>query len=289
MDEQVSREQSVAFGLVLKASPKVEKGERVIYCEPSTEGTDLQGERMLIRALQDSSEYFKAKGNFDIDHKTLRGESRLYEIGRPTEVRFDDGRVFVKGIIYSGTGKVAEQANLFWESLTAMQPPMPWWPSVGGRVVHAGAVVPNGQTEPVQTIQAVQWTNIGFAKEPVNTQVPTVSAMPLGTFAKAWIGEGSLLAQDVIRKAIEAGSGTDVAQLAGGAALRKESLGNPRRAALIRALCARALKRGRPNGSVVEHLVSTLEQAGLARASAIQGVVEFLRDMQQRREQRYER
>ena len=57
-------------------------------------------------------------------------------------------------------------------------------------------------------VKSVLWTNLAFAKEPVNQTVKAVSLMGFDDFAKA----------------IAAGYGTDSAQLSGGAALRRESL-----------------------------------------------------------------
>lgn len=33
----------------LKATPKLEGGQRVLYCEPSNEATDMEGERVIDR------------------------------------------------------------------------------------------------------------------------------------------------------------------------------------------------------------------------------------------------
>jgi len=214
----------------LKATPKVEAGQRVIFCEPSNEGTDLDGERVLREALKESADYFLAKGNFDIDHLTIIGYARKldnprrYEIGRPTDVRFERGRTFVKGFIYQGSGDMAEEANKFWSSLTEVHPPMPWYPSVGGHVRDRGVILPKGESAPVRAIKKVYWNNIGFSREPVNPTVPGVTTMPLDVFAKSWIGPGSTLEYETIEKSVTAGYGTDHAALAGGGALRQESL-----------------------------------------------------------------
>lgn len=243
----------IALPLTLKATPRLEGGERWLYCEPSNEATDLDGERMLRAALRESRQYFLDKGNFDLDHITIKGyqpsipNPRLYEIGRPTDVRFDDERLFVKGYVYRGDGPTAERANEFWDSLTQLAPPMPWYPSVGGYVRDAGTILPTGEAAPVKAIKRVYWNNIGFAREPVNPTVPGASLVPLGVFAKCWIGPGSTLAYTRVAKASEAGYGTELAQLRDGGALRTESLhGAPtrpvRQDALVRLL--RALQAG---------------------------------------------
>ena len=109
---------------LLKATPRVEDGQRVIYIEASNEAVDHQGEVVMAKALADSADYYLRHGNLDIDHYTLIGprmglrDSNLYEIGRPLEVSSRDGKTFVKGVVYSGTGPAAEQANIFWSSMT---------------------------------------------------------------------------------------------------------------------------------------------------------------------------
>jgi hypothetical protein len=47
--------------------------------------------------------------------------------GPGTEVRVDNGATFVKSEIYSGTGRMAEKANLFWSSLTDVSPAKRWY------------------------------------------------------------------------------------------------------------------------------------------------------------------
>jgi len=289
-------ERLTAFPLALKAVPKLEAGQRIIYCEPSNEGTDLEGERVLREALRDSRDYFLAKGNFDIDHLTIRGyqmphidNPRLWEIGRPTEVRFDDRRTFVKGFIYQGTGPMAQKANEFWSSLTELEPPMVWYPSVGGHIREAGTILPKGEAVPVRAIRKVFWNNVGFSREPVNPTVPGVSLMPLGEFAKCWIGAGSRLDYTPVAKAIDAGYGTDVASLTGGGALRRESLhGDPRyRAAVVRLEGAMRTGDLAPRGDklTVCDLVDYLMDQGLVQDEALTIVRQFLSDLSTQRKE----
>jgi len=212
---------------MLKATPRVEDGQRIIYIEASNEAVDHQGEVVMAKALSDSAEYYLRHGNLDIDHYTLIGprlgikNANLYEIGRPTEVKSRDGKTLVKGIIYSGNGPAAEQANIFWSSLTDINPPQRWYPSVGGAVPPGGKVVdfdPATNQRRVM-IKATRWTNIGFSKTPVNPSVPTVSTVPFAALAKSWLADGI----DFL-KTLTAGYGTDSAALAGGGALRRQSL-----------------------------------------------------------------
>lgn len=215
---------------MLKATPRMEEGQRVIYIEASNEAVDHQGEVVMSKALADSADYYLRHGNLDIDHYTLIGprsgmkDANLYEIGRPLEVSSRDGKTFVKGCIYSGSGPAAEQANIFWSSLTDINPPQRWYPSVGGAIPPGGKVVdfdPVTQKRRV-LVKATRWTNIGFSKTPVNPAVPTVSTVPFGALAKSWAAEGIDFLG--MQKALTAGYGTDSASLTGGAALRTQSL-----------------------------------------------------------------
>lgn len=212
---------------LLKASPRMEGDRRFIFLEASNEARDQQNEVVLSKALKDSADYFLKFGNLDIDHYTIIGPKlgipnyNSYEIGRPVDVRVDGKRTFVKGEIFRGEGPAAEKANEFWSSLTDLNPPQRWYPSVGGKVLEGGRSTefdPETKSNRV-LVKAVRWYNIGFSKTPVNAAVPTVSAMPFGLFAKSWTAAGLDLT-----KALEAGYGTDSATLSGGGAMRRQSL-----------------------------------------------------------------
>lgn len=192
---------------LFKARPATEGDGRFIYCEPSNENWDADGERVLQKALAASADHFLKFGNLDIAHKTMLGHRigldypEIYEIGRPVEVRTEP-RIMLKGEIYRGSGKTVEQANLFWASLTEQQPPKQWYPSIGGR---SGPKDTDAKGR--STITKVVWTNVGFANEPVNRTVKSVS-----------------LTHDEFLKAVTAGYQTDVAQLEGGQAVQKQSI-----------------------------------------------------------------
>ena len=208
-----------------KASPHTEGDRRFVYCEPSNENLDVQDERTLQTALQRSAAHFLRFGNLDVGHLTFLGlqlkiqHPELYEIGRPVDVTFDP--TLVKGEIYRGDGPTAEQANLFWASLTEQKPPQQWYPSVGGRT-FAKSCQPDGTCD----ILAVAWENIGFWKIPVNQTVRPVSVMPMGVFAKALL----------------AGYGTDSSTFIGGRALQAESLDAPKRLPAYQPIAGRFLK-----------------------------------------------
>ncbi|HET7674201.1 MAG TPA: hypothetical protein VFL54_01630 [Gammaproteobacteria bacterium] len=215
----------ISISQLLKATPAVEGGQRCIYIEASNEAIDQQGEIVLAKALAESAEFYLRYGNLDIDHVTQIGAQvgipnyELYEIGRPLDVRVDGPRTFVKGEIFTGAGPAAEKANNFWQSLTEIDPPQRWYPSVGGKVLDSYTDLDPKTQQKRRFVTKVRWTNIGFSKTPVNTTVPTVSTIPFGVLAKCW-GVGGL----DMSKALDAGYGTDAAALSGGAALRQQSL-----------------------------------------------------------------
>lgn len=209
---------------LLKAHPSEESGRRYVYMQASDESLDHQGEVVLTKALADSAQYFLKYGNIDLDHRTQMGpregqpSHHLFEIGKPIDVKIDGKRTFVKAEIYKGEGATAEHANNFWSSLTQQVPPKKWYPSVGGECARTSAVDPE-TGRPIKVINKVRWTNIGMSGTPVNLHVPTVACMPFGALQKSMAVGGFSM-----RKAIEAGYGTDTAELTGGEALREQSL-----------------------------------------------------------------
>lgn len=221
----------LSIGNLLKATPHMDGGQRIVYFEASNEGLDQQNEVIAAKALAESAEYFKRYGNIDIDHYTLIGKPspeqgrpgipgcELFEIGRPIDVRQDGKTTFVKAQIYAGDGPAAQRANDFWSSITDVNPPQRWYPSVGGSVLGKSVEIDPVTKLRKAIVSKVRWTNIGVSKTPVNQHVGTCATIPLGAFAKSWGATGLDFA-----KALEAGYGTDSASLAGGGALRKQSL-----------------------------------------------------------------
>lgn len=207
---------------LLKATPSEEGGERILFLEASTEDRDHQNEIVLQKALSDSTPYFKRYGNIDISHYTIIGP-RLgipnhleYEIGRPRDVCVDGKKTFVKAELYRGESVQAKNANMVWDSLTKQKPPMPWYPSVGGAVLAKSIKIDPDTQDRIAVIERVRWNNIALDRTPVNQSVREVSTAPLGVFAKSLGG--------FVLKGLTAGYGTDSATLAGGSALREQSL-----------------------------------------------------------------
>jgi hypothetical protein len=266
----------------LKAMPLEESGRRMVYIEASNESVDVQGEVVMSKALAESAGYYKQFGNLDIDHITQIGAKQgipdytLYEIGRPVDVTVKDGRTFVKGELYSGLGAAAEKANQVWSSLTEINPPARWYPSVGGQTLEKAVAFDDGGVRRAY-IKRVRWTNVALSKTPVNQSVPSVQTVPMPVFAKCWGAHGLDFA-----KALEAGYGTDSATLTGGGALRVQSLhGSPMGYMEFRDRLADAVRGGRPSERGAQPLVAlAMREFGLSQDKATAWVGRFLRDLE---------
>lgn len=288
MSDAIEATEFLCVTELLKATPREEGGARLVYIEASNEARDFQGEVVLSKALADSAPYFASYGNLDIDHFTIPSvasragihEPQLWEIGQPIEARVRDGRTFVKGEIYRGDGPLAAKANEFWHSVTELDPPRRWYPSVGGSVLGRK----QGQdplTKAATTfIESVRWTNIGFSRTPVNPAVPTVKTVPFGALSKSWGEQGFDLC-----KALEAGHHASPEGLSGGGALRTQSLQGVRskgRASSFfsfRERVAGDLRKGlcgQSRGDIAEHAVRHL---GLSIATATDWAGRFLSDL----------
>lgn len=211
----------VSFDLMLKATPATEGEDRIIYFEASNEGVDQQGERVLAKALAESAAIFKAHGNIDLDHMSLlrKGttEGVESEIGFPVDAVINDKRTFVKAQLYKGESRLAKNANMVWESLTAISPPARWYPSVGGSILERGVEIDPLTKAQVNVVKKVRWVNVALSRTPVNQNLGVVGTAPVGTFCKS-------LGCFILNKGLEAGYGTDSASLTGGGALRTQSL-----------------------------------------------------------------
>lgn len=275
----------LSIGAMLKATPSTEGGRRYLYMEASNEGLDQQAEVVAKAALADSASYYLRYGNVDIDHLTQIGpklgipDYALYEVGRPVDVAQRGSATFVKAEIFAGEGPAAEKANMLWSGLTEIKPEQRWYPSVGGVIpkegksVVADAQAPGGRKV---VISKVRWTNIGLSKTPVNQHVAACAVIPVGAFAKSW-GVGGL----DIRKALEAGYGTDSATLEGGAAMRKQSLDKkPINYWDWRDSVSNAMRKGECGDntarSLIDHSVKTY---GYSEDEAAEHVERFMNDL----------
>lgn len=271
----------LSFDLMLKATPSTEGDRRFIYLEASNEGVDQQGERVLAKALGDSTDFFLKFGNIDIDHYTILGpklgmaNAMSYEIGRPVAVDIKGEKTFVKAELYQGDGPLAEQANMVWESMTRLNPPARWYPSVGGAVLAKSMQIDPETKSKVAVIDKVRWSNIGLSRTPVNQHLPCATAAPIGTFAKSLNG--------FVVKALEASYCTDVAQLTGGAALGMQSLdmGGPHSYHDFREQMADALSRQLVVSQTADGLIAfAVNSLHLPQYAAEEWVNRFLGDLQ---------
>lgn len=273
----------LSIGSMLKATPQVDGGRRIVYFEASNEGLDQQGEVVAAKALAESADYFKRYGNIDIDHFTLIGaktgipDYAMYEIGRPVDVRQERGTTFVKAEIYAGTGPAAERANQFWSSLTEISPPARWYPSVGGSVLEKAVEIDPSTKLRKAIIKKVRWNNIGVSKTPVNQHVSTCATVPVGAFAKCWTAAGLDLA-----KALEAGYGTDSAAMTGGSAMRRQSLDGVIHSYFdFRDKIAGSMRSGSAgkNPGARDLVAHAVKQFGLPLDQAAEWVERFMRDL----------
>jgi hypothetical protein len=218
----------------LKARPAQDGERRYLYCEASNEALDQEGEVVRQKALRDATPFFLSNGNVDIEHKSIlppqvtgAENPREWEIGRPVDVRFGGTETFVKAELYAKNPK----ADWFWSTIAVQEPPMPWFPSVGGiPLARETKVDPHTGTARV-IITKAKWFNLAFAREPQNLAVAAAQIIPIGAFLKALAfanGTRCCLGPDcspeTTCKAVTAGYGTDSATLTGGAALRRQSI-----------------------------------------------------------------
>jgi hypothetical protein len=269
---------------LLKASPVQEDGERFLYIEASTETPDRQGEVILQKALVDSQDFYLRHGNIDLQHFTMLGPKQgisnymEFEIGKPTAVKIDGPRTFVKAHLYSGDSAMARHADMVWDSLTKQSPAARWYPSVGGSVLSKSIRIDPTTKERVAVVDKVRWSNIGLTRTPVNVDVPEVSTAPIGIFAKS-------LDAIVMVKSLTAGYGTDSASLSGGGAMRKQSLYGAKGGGTInyfdiRERLAGDLKSGAvasPSSATIKNHLTA--KYGLSDGDAHECVDRFMRDL----------
>ncbi|MEX3764474.1 hypothetical protein [Paraburkholderia phenoliruptrix] len=283
---------------MFKAIPAEESGKRFIYFEASNEKVDQQNERVMAKALEESADHYKKFGNVDIDHYSLIGKpnprtgyvgipnAELYEIGRPTEVRIEARRTFVKAQLYSGDTDLAKNANMVWDSMTSLNPPARWYPSVGGAVLAKSVQIDPETKNKIAVVEKVRWTNVALSRTPVNQNLPTAQVVPFGALAKCWGPAGLMLS-----KALEAGTSTNVATLTGGAALGTQSLDMGRRIKNyeeFRDELIKADKAGRidPNAGLEGVISYSSRHFGLPLDEASEYTARFVRDLQHGLKQR---
>ena len=268
----------IQFGALLKATPAEEGGERFLYFEASNEDLDHQNEIVAQQALLESRDYFLRHGNIDLSHYTLLGPKSgianfmEYEIGKPVEVRIAGGGTFVKAQLYQGDSAMARNANLVWDSLTKQTPPARWYPSVGGAVLSKAVKLNPDTGDKIAVVDRVRWNNVALDRCPVSRTVGEISTAPLGVFAKS-------LGGFVLAKALEAGYGTDVATLTGGAALGRQSLDTDSPYRTFRDQLAQALRLKQVRARGRDISLWAINQFGLRPDQAAAWVERFLHDL----------
>lgn len=273
----------VSISPMLKATPATEGNRRYVYVEASNESVDQQGEIVLAKALENSMAYFQKFGNLDLEHYTQIGaragipNHESYEIGVPVEVRIQKSETFVKGEIYQGDGAMAQKANLFWDSMTKINPPKRWYTSVGGAVLAKSMQFDPGSKSRVPVIEEVRWSNLAFSATPVNANLKPASLVPFGPLAKSWGAFGV----DVLKSSMQAGYGETMSDLTGGAAMREQSLDHALysywdfRDDLANAIGNEEI----PMGSLKEMVREAGARFGLSRTVAADYVKRFLDDL----------
>ncbi|ELK5289380.1 hypothetical protein Q6670_004048 [Salmonella enterica] len=270
----------VSLELMMKATAKAENGARFIYFEASNEGVDQQGERVLAKALKASKDHFLKFGNIDLDHFTMIGAKagipnyQSYEVGQPVDVQFKGERTLVKARLYDGDTPLAEKANEVWESMTMLNPPAKWYPSVGGAILAKSQQVDPKTGDRVTVIDQVRWTNVALSRTPVNQHLPQATTHSIGTFTKSLNG--------FVLKTLDASYSTDVATLAGGGAFGVQSLdkGSPASYFDFRDLLAEALLSGLIIEQSEQGMTSYAEhQFGMASFEAADWVRRFMRNL----------
>lgn len=269
----------IQVGGLLKASPAEEGGERILYFEASNESVDYQNEIVLQKALAASADYYLRHGNIDLSHITIMGPKAgipnymEYEIGKPLHVEVSGRRTFVKAQLYAGDSPMARNANMVWDSITKQSPPSRWYPSVGGAVLAKSIKIDPATKSRIAVVESVRWNNVALDRCPVNLTVPEVSTMAVGTFAKALGG--------FVLKGLEAGYGTDVSALAGGGALRTQSLDTGVSSYWdLRDRLAKDIRSGTINSPTASRLVDhCVNSYGLAQSDAAEWVERFMADL----------
>lgn len=272
---------------MLKATPAQEGGNRYIYFEAANEGRDQQDEVVLAKALEESADHYIRYGNIDVDHKSMPSVAKMYgiehpelwEIGTPVDVRFDGSSTFVKAQLFSGDTALAENANMVWDSMTKLNPPRKYYPSVGGKVLAKSFKLDPETGDKIGVVSKVRWTNVAISQHPVNQHVGGVATIPFGVLAKSWGAEGLDMA-----KALEASYATDARAKVGGAAIGKQSLdrgsNTPRSYFDFREKLSGAVKSGVVDSLSQDGLVSySAGNFGLSFDEAAEWVDRFLGDL----------
>ena len=184
-----------------------ENGNFIVEVEASNENLDLQNQRTLQSALDESKEYFLTNGviSDDHQHKTRNPDGSIEShkekiIGEPISVRKSGKSTFVKLCLYKGVEAAKPYINLL---------------KNGSKLVKAsiGGIMPTIRKEKdgTETVTRFMWNDLALTTSPVNWTVGSAR------FAKS-------MAMVDFCKSLEAGSGTDASSFEGGRGLQKEDI-----------------------------------------------------------------
>ena len=184
-----------------------ENGNFIIEVEASNENLDLQNQRTLQSALEESKEYFLTNGVISDDHQhKVRNPDGSVEshkekvIGEPISVRKEGKSTYVKCLLYKGVEAAKPYINLL---------------KNGSKLVKAsiGGIMPTVRKEKdgSETVTRFMWNDLALTLSPVNYTVGSAR------FAKS-------IAMVDFCKSLEAGYGTDASDYTGGRALQKEDI-----------------------------------------------------------------
>lgn len=184
-----------------------ENGNFIVEVEASNENLDLQNQRTLQSALDESKEYFLTNGviSDDHQHKTRNPDGTVEShkdkiIGEPISVRKSGKSTFVKLCLYKGVEAAKPYINLL---------------KNGSKLVKAsiGGIMPTIRKEKdgTETVTRFMWNDLALTTSPVNWTVGSAR------FAKS-------IAMVDFCKSLEAGSGTDASLFEGGRSLQKEDI-----------------------------------------------------------------
>lgn len=248
--------------LPIMAKADTDHHRRMIYCEASIDDVvDRENEIVALEALWRSRDVFLGpQGNLDIAHwswlpnpSTGRPDPG-YIIGKPVDVAKSGSKLLVAGEISRNltpppVGAPGFSADAFWHSIYGQDPPVNWFPSVYGFIKKVEMLKRDGVE--VRRILECEWVSLGFwqrvqhpslgpvqlnpykefakadqAHVRVNARQNGALTMTLGTFAKA-CGEG-------LTTTATSSYETNPEEMAGGTALRSESLNGSSKALLAR-------------------------------------------------------
>jgi hypothetical protein len=195
-------------------------------------------------------------------------------IGQPTDVIFRDGTTIVKAQLRCGDTPLAARANVVWDGLTKLDPPVRYYASVGGAVTGREIKIGDDGAK-IPVITSTRWNNLALSLNPVHPDLSPASVNPIGTFAKSLNGW-------VIAKALEASYSTDTATLTGGGALGMQSLdGNPANYFHWRDVLANKMRSGEVGKSPgIRALIDFCKKNfGMSISDATEFVERFCRDL----------